>query len=112
MEEVILAAAGGDAAASTNSSAPPVFEMPPPLTPEQLAALPHDNQGPGLNATIWTLIAISSIFLALRVYCKFSRHRGLWWDDWILIASWVSARPFQHDIPWPAHHIAHPEPHG
>jgi hypothetical protein len=45
--------------------------------------------GPTLLATIWTLIAISGIFLALRVYCRLSRARSLWWDDIILIASWV-----------------------
>lgn len=60
----------------------------PVMTPEMLAALPHDNMGPALLATIWTLIAISGIFLALRVYCRLSRARSLWWDDSILIASW------------------------
>lgn len=45
--------------------------------------------GPALLATIWTLIALSGLFLALRVYCRLSRARTLWWDDGILIASWV-----------------------
>jgi hypothetical protein len=60
-----------------------------PPTPEMLAALPHDNAAPRLNATLWTLTGISLIFLALRVYCKSFRSRRLWWDDWILIAAWV-----------------------
>lgn len=49
-----------------------------------------ENYGPQINFTIWLLTALSAMFLALRVYCKFLRHRGLWWDDHILIASWVS----------------------
>jgi len=64
---------------------------PPMLTPEQFAALPHDSIGPKLNAVIWSLPAISGGFLALRLYCKAVRSKGLWWDDWILAASWVSA---------------------
>lgn len=33
----------------------------------------------------------ASVFLALRIYCKFLARgrRGLWWDDWILVAAWV-----------------------
>jgi len=63
--------------------------LPPPLTPAQLAALPHDNAGPHLLRTIWVLIGISTLFLGLRLYCKFFRARGLWWDDYILFGSWV-----------------------
>jgi len=60
-----------------------------PLTPAQLAALPHDDAGPHLVRTIWVLIAISLVFLLLRLYAKFFRQRGLWWDDYILIGAWV-----------------------
>ena len=42
-----------------------------------------------LKVAIWFLAISSLIILALRVYCKFLRKRGLWWDDYILIASWV-----------------------
>ncbi|KAK1749435.1 hypothetical protein QBC47DRAFT_418920 [Echria macrotheca] len=63
---------------------------PPPLTPEQFAALPHDSLGPRLNAVIWTLTAISAAFLALRLYCRAVIIKGLWWDDWLLIAAWVA----------------------
>jgi hypothetical protein len=49
----------------------------------------HEDYGSQINFTIWLLTALSAMFLALRVYCKFLRHRGLWWDDHILIASWV-----------------------
>ena len=52
--------------------------------------LPHDTAGPRLNTSVWVLFSLSSIFLSLRVYCKYLGRRGLWWDDWILIVSWVS----------------------
>jgi len=63
---------------------------PPPLTPEQFAALPHDSLGPKLNAVIWTLTAVSAVFLALRLYCRAVMARVLWWDDWLLLAAWVA----------------------
>ncbi|KAH6632708.1 hypothetical protein F5144DRAFT_260347 [Chaetomium tenue] len=60
-----------------------------PLTPEQLAALPHDNAAPKLLASIWSQALLSTIFLSLRIYCRLLKRRSLWWDDVILIASWV-----------------------
>ncbi|SPO07579.1 uncharacterized protein DNG_10274 [Cephalotrichum gorgonifer] len=59
------------------------------LTPEQFAALPHDNAGPRLKATSWTLVSLATAFAAIRVYCKLSARHGLWWDDYMIIASWV-----------------------
>lgn len=50
---------------------------------------PVPNDGPFLNQAIWCLTAIPAMFLALRVYCKIWRKRSLWWDDYILIVSWV-----------------------
>lgn len=64
------------------------------LSPAVLQRINKENYGPQINFTIWLLTALSAMFLALRVYCKFLRHRGLWWDDYILIASWV--RTSQH----------------
>lgn len=69
-----------------------------PLSPEQLAALPHPNYGPKLMITIWVLLGLSAVFLGLRLYCKFSRHRGAWWDDWFLVGSFVSARCLVSDL--------------
>ncbi|KAB5546846.1 hypothetical protein GE09DRAFT_1128863, partial [Coniochaeta sp. 2T2.1] len=37
----------------------------------------------------WVLVGLATIFLSLRVYCKLSRRRSLWWHDWIMIASWM-----------------------
>ncbi|KAK5654592.1 hypothetical protein OQA88_7221 [Cercophora sp. LCS_1] len=63
--------------------------LPPPLTPAQLATLPHDDAGPHLVRTIWVLIGFSLLFLVLRIYAKVFRHRGLWWDDYVLIGAWL-----------------------
>ena len=60
-----------------------------PWTPEMLATMPHDNAGPKLVASIWALQAAAAAFLGLRLYCKLSRHNRLWWDDYLLIGSWV-----------------------
>ncbi|KAL2837005.1 hypothetical protein BJY01DRAFT_221415 [Aspergillus pseudoustus] len=49
-----------------------------------------DGRGTRLIASCWSLAAAAGILLALRVYCKLWRGRGLWWDDHMLIISWVS----------------------
>lgn len=54
------------------------------------SSLPHDDLGPQLNAVFWTLTSLSFLFMALRLYCKYLRGRRLWWDDYVLIASWVA----------------------
>lgn len=51
--------------------------------------LPHDNQGPRLNVAIWFLTGVATVFLSLRLYCKRIQRNKLWWDDYILIASFV-----------------------
>ncbi|OTB04629.1 hypothetical protein M426DRAFT_261904 [Hypoxylon sp. CI-4A] len=45
--------------------------------------------GHWINAVTWVLIGLATTFLILRLFCKLKRGRGLWWDDWILIASWL-----------------------
>lgn len=57
------------------------------------ADLAHDNLGPNLNIAIWILTGAAIIFLCLRLYCKLGIRRGLWWDDYVLIAASVSAPP-------------------
>jgi len=51
-----------------------------------------EDMGPLMRVAIWALVAVSGLFLALRIYCKFLKHRGLWWDDHILVAAWVRTR--------------------
>ncbi|KAI1328336.1 hypothetical protein F5Y16DRAFT_419995 [Xylariaceae sp. FL0255] len=43
-----------------------------------------------LNVTNWVLTTLTAAFLGLRVYCKISRHRVLWWDDYILIIAFFA----------------------
>jgi len=38
----------------------------------------------------WMFVTVSAIIMALRIYCKLIGSRRLWWDDYVLIASWVS----------------------
>ena len=72
------------------SPKPDQYADPAAVSPDQLAFLPHDNAGPKLNGVIWALTALSGLILGLRVYCRLSRRKGLWWDDGFLIAAWVS----------------------
>jgi len=43
-----------------------------------------------LNALNWTLTCLATAFLGLRIYCKLSQRRRLWWDDYILIGAWMN----------------------
>ncbi|CZR66573.1 related to integral membrane protein pth11 [Phialocephala subalpina] len=42
-----------------------------------------------VNAGLWTLFVGSTLFLGARVWCKYMRRTGLWYDDYTLIASWL-----------------------
>ncbi|KAK7420290.1 hypothetical protein QQZ08_010490 [Neonectria magnoliae] len=48
------------------------------------------DRGTRLVASCWSLTIAAAILLFLRVYCKLWRGRGLWWDDHLLIISWVA----------------------
>ncbi|KAI0147369.1 hypothetical protein GGR57DRAFT_261027 [Xylariaceae sp. FL1272] len=50
--------------------------------------LSHDDFGPQIETCTWALAALALFWLTLRIYCKTRKHRGLWWDDYVLIASW------------------------
>jgi len=51
----------------------------------------HDYINPTvqLNVGLWTLFAGATGFLALRIWVKTTRRRGLWYDDHILLLSWT-----------------------
>ncbi|KAH8882359.1 hypothetical protein GQ53DRAFT_701189, partial [Thozetella sp. PMI_491] len=53
------------------------------------APLTGESNGPFTRTALWTLASISGVFLALRIYCKFLKSRGLWLDDYVLVAAWV-----------------------
>ncbi len=55
------------------------------------ANLPHDDKRETILLSIWFLTGLSLVFLALRLFCKFRTHRGLWWDDHVMVLAWVSA---------------------
>ncbi|KAF3760941.1 hypothetical protein M406DRAFT_220816, partial [Cryphonectria parasitica EP155] len=38
---------------------------------------------------VWPLVTVAACFLAARVSIKRRSRKGLWWDDVLLIASWV-----------------------
>lgn len=42
-----------------------------------------------VNAGLWCLFGGATVFLGLRIWVKFTRLQGLWYDDYILVASWV-----------------------
>jgi hypothetical protein len=42
-----------------------------------------------LNTGLWTLFAGATAFLALRIWIKITRRHGLWYDDHILLVTWV-----------------------
>lgn len=50
---------------------------------------PDEDLGTRVESIVWTLVALSAIVLSLRVWCKWLRHRGLWWDDHLLVIAWV-----------------------
>ncbi|KAK1832925.1 hypothetical protein QBC39DRAFT_380988, partial [Podospora conica] len=51
---------------------------------------PKVDYGPQLNIIVWLLISVSALFLFTRLYLKACQNRGLWWDDWVLLAAWLT----------------------
>ncbi|KAI6778035.1 uncharacterized protein J7T54_005822 [Emericellopsis cladophorae] len=47
------------------------------------------DHGPLLTSAIWPICGVPLLFLVARLYVRFTRSRGFWWDDWVLMASWV-----------------------
>jgi hypothetical protein len=41
---------------------------------------------------LWCLQAGATVFLAARLWTKITRRHGVWWDDYILIVTWVRAK--------------------
>ncbi|KAK7951075.1 uncharacterized protein PG986_006803 [Apiospora aurea] len=51
--------------------------------------LSQDSHGPWMIWSSWALTGLASVFLGLRCYCRVSRNKYLWWDDYVLILSWA-----------------------
>ncbi|KAK4195693.1 hypothetical protein QBC40DRAFT_185167 [Triangularia verruculosa] len=56
---------------------------------DELRLDPKVDYGHQLNATVWLLISVSAVFLFTRLYLKNCQNRGLWWDDYFLLGSWI-----------------------
>ncbi|KAK8055205.1 hypothetical protein PG993_000432 [Apiospora rasikravindrae] len=54
-----------------------------------LPPLSQDSHGPWMIWSSWALTGLASVFLGLRCYCRASRNKSLWWDDYVLILSWL-----------------------
>ncbi|KAL2150177.1 hypothetical protein VTH82DRAFT_7853 [Thermothelomyces myriococcoides] len=46
-------------------------------------------RGITMLVVLWTLLALSGLFVGLRVYSKLSRRKRLWWDDGTVILAWA-----------------------
>ncbi|OIW26285.1 hypothetical protein CONLIGDRAFT_468532 [Coniochaeta ligniaria NRRL 30616] len=46
--------------------------------------------GRQLNVVYWPLVAVSALFLSLRIFLKLRQRRPLWWDDYVLMISWLA----------------------
>ncbi|KAF3763980.1 hypothetical protein M406DRAFT_240457, partial [Cryphonectria parasitica EP155] len=45
--------------------------------------------GPMILAVCWAMTAGAAVFLGARVFVKLTTHKRLWWDDWLLVASFL-----------------------
>ncbi|KAL8366882.1 hypothetical protein RB595_005042 [Gaeumannomyces hyphopodioides] len=71
----------------SGDGAPPGSPLPgiDPLT----GVCSADNVGPVSEIISWVLVGVSFVFLALRLYCKWIKSKTFWWDDWLLVITWI-----------------------
>jgi len=53
-------------------------------------ATDQDDYGPRILTAVWLVGVLSGVVLGLRLYCKVKRSRQAWYDDYVLMAAWVS----------------------
>lgn len=58
------------------------------------------NPAAQIYVGLWCLLAGASVFLALRLWCKITRRHGLWYDDYVLIAAYVSRMSRRSIFAW------------
>jgi predicted membrane metal-binding protein len=56
-----------------------------------------------LNVGLWLLFLGASVLLGLRIWVKLHWGHRLWWDDYILVVSWVRCHFFMNPLPMLAH---------
>ncbi|KAL8359072.1 hypothetical protein RB598_007775 [Gaeumannomyces tritici] len=44
---------------------------------------------PRAMKAVWSLFVFATVFILLRLYSKARRNNALWWDDYVLLASWI-----------------------
>lgn len=49
---------------------------------------------PTILVVCWVETGVAAIFLGLRLYVKLTAHRKLYWDDFLLAASWLALVAF------------------
>lgn len=62
---------------------PKIFEASP--------ATMDEDKGPKILALCWTFTALSSLFVAARLYARYSVHRKIFADDYWIILSTASS---------------------
>lgn len=45
--------------------------------------------GTEINVVVWVMAAVATCFLGARLCIKLRGHKGMWWDDHALVASWA-----------------------
>lgn len=60
------------------------------IPPKTQVSFSDNPRGIAIIAALWTMIAVSAIFLGFRLYTKIHRGRRLWWDDYFLVIAWVT----------------------
>ncbi|KAM7192993.1 hypothetical protein V8F33_008041 [Rhypophila sp. PSN 637] len=50
----------------------------------------NDDLGPTTRISVWVLAGLSLIFVIVRLYCKFMRHRKFHADDYFATAAWIA----------------------
>ena len=49
----------------------------------------EQNRADLLLAVAWTEVAISSVFITFRFYCRKKITKNLWWDKWFILITFV-----------------------
>lgn len=57
--------------------------------PSRIATTSYGASGPEVLAVVWAMTFVPTCFLAVRLWVKHRSHKGLWWDDHMLLASWT-----------------------
>ena len=55
---------------------------------------PNEDRGPMLLGISWTLVAVASIIVLLRFYCRTILQNAVGWDDFAILAAVVGVSSF------------------